>query len=94
MESSLPTDFVVSTNMTTSVLLPNNEYLINSNDNHLEIFSLIWLDANDNIKDSQDTEQKLRNIINHFKEFQDAKECQQYIEQTSQKRSISTHCEW
>ena len=54
-----------------------------SDDNHLEIFSLIWLDANDNIEDSRNTQQKLRTIINQLKKFQDAKECQQYIEQTS-----------
>ncbi len=64
-------------------LLPTDESLPNNNDNHLEIFSLIWLDAYDDIDDSQNTEQKLRTIINHFKRFQDAKQCQQYIEQKS-----------
>ncbi|CAF3754058.1 unnamed protein product [Rotaria socialis] len=61
----------------------NNESFPNVNDNHLEIFSLLWLDTNNNMKDRQDTEVKLRSIINHFKKFQDAKECQQYIEQRS-----------
>jgi hypothetical protein len=70
------------TNMCAAVL-SNNEPVLNSNDNHLEIFSLIWLDANNNIKDNRDAEQELRTIINHFKEFQDVKECQKYIEQKS-----------
>jgi hypothetical protein len=64
-------------------VLPINESLTNDNDNHLEIFSLIWLDTNDDIEDIQNTEQKLRAIINHFKRFRNAKECQQYIEQKS-----------
>jgi hypothetical protein len=64
-------------------LLTTDESLPNNNDNHLEIFSLIWLNANEDIEDSQNTEQKLRPIINHFKRFQDVKECQQYIEQKS-----------
>ena len=77
----------MSTNMT-MVELTNNLSSINIIDNHLEIFSLIWLDDNDNMEDSQDIEQKLRTIINHFKRFQDAKECQQYIEQTSKQDRI------
>jgi hypothetical protein len=68
--------------MCTAVLF-NNEPALNSNDNHLEIFSLVWLDDNNNIKDNRDAEQELRTIINHFKEFQDVKECQKYIEQKS-----------
>jgi len=68
--------------MATGVHL-SNQSLTNDNDNHLEIFSLIWLDANDDIEDIQNTEQKLRAIINHFKRFRNAKECQQYIEQKS-----------
>lgn len=64
-------------------LFSNNEPLTNNDGDHLEIFSLIWLDTDDNIDDIQNTEQKLRAIINHFKRFQDANECQQYIEHKS-----------
>ncbi len=65
-------------------MLPYNEPVTKDNDHHLEIFSLIWLDADDNIEDNQTTEQKLRTIINHFKRFRNAKECQQYIEKLSE----------
>ncbi len=53
----------------------------NDNDKHLEIFCLIWLDANG--AESRDTEQKLRSVINYLKKFQDVKQCQQYIEERS-----------
>ncbi|CAF4427999.1 unnamed protein product [Rotaria magnacalcarata] len=49
----------------------------------LEIFYLIWLDANANGKETRDTEQKLRSIINNLKKFQDVKQCQKYIEERS-----------
>ncbi|CAF1167181.1 unnamed protein product [Adineta steineri] len=64
--------------------LPNDDFNTNTDDKSLEIFSLIWLDANINVKETRGTEQKLRSIINHIKKFQDIKQCQQYIEQRSQ----------
>ncbi|CAF0776897.1 unnamed protein product [Adineta steineri] len=70
--------------MAAAVLL-NDDIHTKTNDKSLEIFSLIWLDANVNVKGTRDTEVKLRSIINHIKKFQDVKQCQQYIEQTSQK---------
>ncbi|CAF3398604.1 unnamed protein product [Rotaria sp. Silwood2] len=69
--------------MAMAVALPNNKSFTNGNDNHLEIFSLIWLCAADNNEDCQNTEQKLRTIINHFKKFQDVKECEEYVKQRS-----------
>jgi hypothetical protein len=66
-------------------VLSNNDFQMSTNDKNLEIFSLIWLDENVNVKDTRDTEQKLRSIINHLKKFQDVKQCQQYIEQRSKK---------
>ncbi|CAF1181927.1 unnamed protein product [Adineta steineri] len=68
-----------------TAVLPNDDFHTNTDDKSLEIFSLIWLDANVNVKDTRDTEVKLRSIINHIKKFQTIKQCQQYIEQTSQK---------
>ncbi|CAF0805933.1 unnamed protein product [Adineta steineri] len=68
-----------------TAVLPNDDFYTNTNDKSLEIFSLIWLDAIVNVKDTRDTEVKLRSIINHIKKFQDIKQCQRYIEQTSQK---------
>ncbi|CAF1478908.1 unnamed protein product [Adineta steineri] len=64
--------------------LPNDDFYSNTDDKSLEIFSIIWLDANVNVKDTRETEQKLRSIINHIKKFQDIKQCQQYIEQRSE----------
>ncbi|CAF1429283.1 unnamed protein product [Adineta steineri] len=66
-----------------TALLPNDDFYINTDNKSLEIFSLIWLDADVNVKDTRDTEVKLRSIINHIKKFQDVKQCQHYIEQTS-----------
>ncbi|CAF0899531.1 unnamed protein product [Adineta steineri] len=68
-----------------TALLPNDGFYTNTDDKSLEIFSLIWLYENVVVKDTRDTEVRLRSIINHIKKFQDIKQCQQYIEQTSQK---------
>ncbi|CAF0847220.1 unnamed protein product [Adineta steineri] len=68
-----------------TAVLSNDDFHTNTDDKRLEIFSLIWLDAIVNVKDTRDTEVKLRSIINHIKKFQDIKQCQRYIEQTSQK---------
>lgn len=57
--------------------------LPNKYDHHLEIFSILWLDANDDADIVQRAEQELRSIINHFKRFNDTKQCQEYIEQKS-----------
>ncbi|CAF1383499.1 unnamed protein product [Adineta steineri] len=65
--------------------LPNDDFYKNNDDKSLEIFSIIWLDANVDVKGARNTEVKLRSIINHIKKFQDVKQCQQYIEQASQK---------
>jgi hypothetical protein len=46
----------------------------------MEIFSLIWLDS----AVDQNTQRKLRTLINYFKKFQNVNECQQYIEQRSE----------
>ncbi|CAF1490171.1 unnamed protein product [Adineta steineri] len=67
-----------------TAVLPIDDFHTNKDDKSLEIFSLIWLDANVNVKDTRDTEVKLRSIINYIKKFQNVKQCQQYIEQTSQ----------
>jgi hypothetical protein len=68
--------------------LPNDEFQTNIDEKNLEIFCLIWLDATVDVKEIENTEQKLRSIINHLKRFQDIKQCQQYIEQTSQKNRL------
>ena len=68
-----------------TAILSSDEFHIDVDDKHLEIFCLIWLDTNVNVKETRDTEQKLRSIINHLKKFQEVKQCQQYIVQRSQK---------
>jgi hypothetical protein len=51
-------------------------------DDNLEVFSLIWLDANfKTIKRNRSHEKKLRGAINYLKKFQDIHTCQRYIEQ-------------
>ena len=61
----------------------NHDLHTNAKKAHLELFQLIWFDANVNIVETRGTDQKLRSVINHLKKFQDVKLCQQYIEQKS-----------
>jgi hypothetical protein len=57
----------------------NSKALV-SNDDNLETFSLLWLDAQVNTtEDNRQTQQKLRQIINHLKTFDDQEQCHQYI---------------
>lgn len=51
------------------------------NGQYLQQFSLIWLDLN--LADNREFERKLYSIINHFSNFQDLEQCQQYIQQMS-----------
>ncbi|CAF3822875.1 unnamed protein product [Rotaria sp. Silwood1] len=55
---------------------------------HSKIIYLIWLDANVNIEEVRDTEQKLSSIINHLKQFQDVKQCQKFIEGLPQNERV------
>ncbi|CAF1521603.1 unnamed protein product, partial [Rotaria magnacalcarata] len=66
-----------------SAISSNDDFYTVDEDMRLEIFYLIWLDANANGKETRDTEQKLRSIINNLKKFQDVKQCQKYIEERS-----------
>ncbi|CAF0947859.1 unnamed protein product [Adineta steineri] len=59
-----------------------------SEEMHLEIFCLLWLDASSSTKEGRDTEPKLRSIINHLKKFQDAAQCQKYIHERSTKERV------
>jgi hypothetical protein len=53
-----------------------------------EIFSLIWLDTNTDVNQNRDAEEKLRPVINHFKRFENVKQCKKYIEQCSKQDQI------
>ncbi|CAF0904747.1 unnamed protein product [Adineta steineri] len=72
-----------------TAVLPNDNFYPNTDDKSLEIFSLIWLDENANVKETRGTEQKLRSIINHIKKFQDVRQFQQYIEQRSERDRLA-----
>ena len=50
---------------------------------NLEIFQLIWLDV-DSSK-GRNIAEKFRSIVSQLKQFSDVKQCQEYIEQTSDK---------
>ncbi|CAF4458385.1 unnamed protein product [Rotaria sp. Silwood2] len=65
-----------------------DEFHTKVNDMELEIFSLIWLNANTKITDNRDTEQKLRSIINRLTKFQNVNECQKFIEEKSQHERV------
>ncbi|CAF3611522.1 unnamed protein product [Rotaria sp. Silwood1] len=64
--------------------LPDDPSRRNSDNSHLEIFSLIWLDSNVNGSDIRNTEQQLRTIINYVKKFQDVEQCERYIVEQSE----------
>ncbi|CAF1025123.1 unnamed protein product [Rotaria sp. Silwood1] len=73
--------------MATGMVVTHN-FHATDDDKDFEIFCLIWLDANTNAEDNRNTEQDLRSIINRLKKFQDAKECQKYIEERSQHERV------
>ncbi len=51
-----------------------------SQDENLETFSLVWLDAQVNTtEDNRQAQLKLRQIINYFRTFDDQHQCQEYI---------------
>jgi hypothetical protein len=52
------------------------------NDDHLEIFSRIWLDAYINAQRNQNTQGRLRARISRIKNFRDTEEQKNCIEQT------------
>ncbi|CAF0961802.1 unnamed protein product [Rotaria sordida] len=65
-----------------------NVFHTKSDEMHLEIFCLVWLDPGSSAKDGRNTEQQLRSIINHLKKFQDVSQCQKYIYERSQKERV------
>jgi len=54
--------------------------VLQSYNDNLETFSLVWLDAQVNTtEDNRQTQQKLQQIINHLKIFDDPQQCHHYI---------------
>ncbi|CAF1340036.1 unnamed protein product, partial [Rotaria sordida] len=65
-----------------------NVFHTKSDEMHLEIFCLVWLDPGSSTNDDHDTEQQLRSIINHLKKFHDVSQCQKYIDERSPKERV------
>ncbi|CAF1682235.1 unnamed protein product [Adineta ricciae] len=56
----------------------------NTDDNNLETFSLLWLDAAIHTNtENQEAQKQLRACINHVIPFEDPNRCQRYIQTTS-----------
>jgi hypothetical protein len=56
---------------------------------NLELFTCLWLDQNVNsTKDNRDTQRELRQVINHFRTFDNADACEQYIRKVTQEKII------
>lgn len=61
----------------------NAKLLTNGDFNHLEIFSIVWLDDDAGFNKHHHTEEILRAAINHIRKFHNVEDCKNYIEQTS-----------
>ncbi len=57
--------------MATTGVLSTDDSQTDIDDKQLELFCRVWLDANENIMETRNAEQKLSLIINHLKKFQD-----------------------
>ncbi|CAF2878588.1 unnamed protein product [Rotaria sp. Silwood2] len=56
---------------------------------NLESFTCLWLDQNVHItQDNQETLKEFRQIINHLRIFDNANECEQYIQQITHEKII------
>ena len=66
--------------MATLVSSWNNEFHSEEISAHLELFTLIWLDASESVHEDLHTQQQLRAIINRLEKFRDVQECRRYIE--------------
>ena len=60
--------------------LTSTDTLIDVKEDHFEIFTFIWLDADVHAIVNQNIQQGLCSIVNNFKRFQDGDVCKQYIE--------------
>ncbi len=59
------------------------------NNENLETFSIVWLNADDNnSEENRNTEEKMRNIINHFVKFDNAHERIEYIQHVSEEELL------
>ena len=60
-----------------------------SNNPNLESFTCLWLDQDVNAtEDNRDTQQELRQVINHLRTFDNSDQCEQYIQQINHEKVI------
>ncbi len=70
-----------TSNKTQAVTQPNNP--------NLESFACLWLDQNVNsTDDNRETQQQLRQVINHLQTFGDSYQCEEYIKQIKQEKIV------
>jgi hypothetical protein len=56
---------------------------------NLESFACLWLDQNVNLtQDNRDTQNELRQVINHLRTFDNGDECEQYIRKITQEKVV------
>ena len=56
---------------------------------NLESFACLWLDQNiDSTQDNRDTQQQLRQVINHLRTFDNSDQCEQYIRQITKEKVV------
>jgi hypothetical protein len=56
---------------------------------NLESFACLWLDQDVNsTEDNRETQQKLRQVINHLRTFSNHDECEQYILQVTHEKIV------
>ena len=68
--------------------LPMDEFSSSVENVVLEVYCLVWLDANFDSKEMQVAERELRSIMSHVQEFKDIQQCKQYIEKRPQTERI------
>ena len=60
-----------------------------SNNGNLESFTCLWLDQDVNsTDDNRQTQQQLRQVINHLRTFDDCDQCEQYIQQITKEKVV------
>ena len=61
---------------------------LETSDDKLEAFTLIWLDANIHDSDNAQLQRKLRDAVRQFKAFDNSRDCEEYIREKDQKDQI------
>ncbi len=70
-----------TTNKAQATSQPNNP--------NLESFACLWLDQSINsTDDNRETQQQLRQVINHLQTFSDSDQCEEYIKQINKEKVV------